>query len=337
MLLLCLLFAADLTPKEANAKVGSEASVKFTVGSVGENAAGFWEAYSEKAWNVPGTFFLRVPKKTSKVVFKKLDVDGLDELVGCEVRVTGKVERLDFGDAGKYVTIVASGPKQVEVLSRPKEASRDYTPTKDYAVRKVSGFEVLISPAAMKDKKEFDAAMKELRRQLDDMPKYMDADKLARLRKVRIWMEHRQKNSKSAAQFHVSKGWLRGNGYNPDKVNCVEISNTRFFVEWAGTQPFMVLHELAHAHHNLVLGADHAGIKSVYKQAMDRKLYDKVKHADGREQRAYAATNDQEYFAELTEAYFGKNDFFPFTRDELRKHDPVGYALMEKVWGKPLR
>ena len=43
--------------------------------------------------------------------------------------------------------------------------------------------------------------------------------------------------------------------------------------------------------------------------------------------------NAKEYYAELTEAYFGKNDFFPFTRSDLEKHDPVGYQLMESTWG----
>jgi hypothetical protein len=99
----------------------------------------------------------------------------------------------------------------------------------------------------------------------------------------------------------------------------------------------MLLHELAHAYHNRELGANHAGIKTAYKQAIDRKLYERVRHVDGRTEKAYAAYNDQEYFAELTEAYFGKNDFFPFNRAELRKHDRAGYDLMEKLWGKPLR
>jgi hypothetical protein len=45
-------------------------------------------------------------------------------------------------------------------------------------------------------------------------------------------------------------------------------------------------------------------------------------------------TNPKEYFAELSEAYFGKNDFYPFVRGELKVHDPVGYRLMEEAWGK---
>jgi hypothetical protein len=46
-------------------------------------------------------------------------------------------------------------------------------------------------------------------------------------------------------------------------------------------------------------------------------------------------TNYKEYFAELTEAYFGKNDFFPFERADLKKYDPTGYKLMQDVWGQP--
>lgn len=329
--LLCLVaLSADLTPRQAAGQLGKSVSVRLTVLSTGENAEGFLEAYSEKAWNVPGCFFLRVPKAGSAALLKKLGVSSMEELKGATVRVKGKVEQLNFGASGKYAAVVARSPAQLEVLSRPKPA---YTATKDYTVRRVSGFELLVHPDVVRDKKEHEAAIKELRRQLDEMPKYLPADKLARLKRVRIWMEHRQKGAKSAAAFHPSRGWLLGNGYNPDKAGCVEISNTRFFVEWAGAQPYMVMHEMAHAYHNLVLGASHAGIRAAYKQAMERKLYEKVKHVNGGTQKAYATTNDQEYFAELTEAYFGKNDFFPFNRAELQKHDPAGYALMRKTWG----
>ena len=47
-------------------------------------------------------------------------------------------------------------------------------------------------------------------------------------------------------------------------------------------------------------------------------------------------TNPQEYFAESTEAFFGRNDFFPFTREELRRHDPEMAKLLERVWTAPV-
>ena len=40
-----------------------------------------------------------------------------------------------------------------------------------------------------------------------------------------------------------------------------------------------------------------------------------------------------EYFAEGTEAYFDRNDFYPFVRAELKEHDPVLHDLLEEIWG----
>ena len=54
-------------------------------------------------------------------------------------------------------------------------------------------------------------------------------------------------------------------------------------------------------------------------------------------QRAYALTNAKEYFAELTEAYYGFNDFYPFNREQLQAFDPAGYALVEQAWGEGAR
>ena len=63
----------------------------------------------------------------------------------------------------------------------------------------------------------------------------------------------------------------------------------------------------------------------LYLQVPDRK--DKTRMV-----KAYAATNQEEYFAELTEAYFGQNDWFPHNREELRNYDPRGYKMIEEVW-----
>jgi hypothetical protein len=51
--------------------------------------------------------------------------------------------------------------------------------------------------------------------------------------------------------------------------------------------------------------------------------------------RHYALTNHKEFFAEMTESYFGVNDFFPFNRAELRESEPEIYALLRDVWESP--
>jgi len=59
------------------------------------------------------------------------------------------------------------------------------------------------------------------------------------------------------------------------------------------------------------------------------------KDAEGHKRldRAYALTNPQEYFAETTEAFFTTNDFFPYTRDELKQLDPQMDQLLARLWG----
>lgn len=100
----------------------------------------------------------------------------------------------------------------------------------------------------------------------------------------------------------------------------------------------MLLHEIAHGYHlRLEGGYENPLVLAAYEAAMEQGLYEKVGHVLEGEgeapRRAYAATNQQEYFSELTEAYFGRNDYFPFTREDLLAHDPAGYAMIEEVWG----
>ena len=47
----------------------------------------------------------------------------------------------------------------------------------------------------------------------------------------------------------------------------------------------------------------------------------------------YGLTNQMEFFAEMTESYFGSNDFYPFVTGELKRDEPDIFKLMEEIWG----
>ena len=47
---------------------------------------------------------------------------------------------------------------------------------------------------------------------------------------------------------------------------------------------------------------------------------------------SYASVNHAEYFAVLSQAWFGFGYFSPHTRDELLDYDPVGAAAVEAAW-----
>lgn len=215
-------------------------------------------------------------------------------------------------------------------------AAADFTPTEMYQPRELCGFALKVHPQAIEHPAELALCLDELESQLQNIRRVVPDRPLAKLQQVPIWIEW-EVRPHGAAEVHVSAGWLRENGYNPDKLYAVEINNCRNFVEWSRrTQPWMVLHELAHAYHHRVLGSRHRGLRTAFAEADEQQLYERVQHVDGRHERAYALTNVDEYFAELTEAYFGRNDFFPFTAAELQTHDPVGFLTLEGIWGPPV-
>jgi hypothetical protein len=120
------------------------------------------------------------------------------------------------------------------------------------------------------------------------------------------------------------------------KANNIEILNMRHLTEkWQPGKPseqIVLLHEMCHAVHSHILGNKNPIIMAAYNQAMDRQLYQDVKHESGRSARAYASTSDHEYFAELSCAYLDRCAWYPFTREELKEYDAVGFKLMEEIW-----
>lgn len=221
------------------------------------------------------------------------------------------------------------------LIFEAKAEDAKYAPISDYKKETIQQFTILIHSEIANHPADEKRMLVELEKQLKAIHKVVPKPIIAKLKKVRIWVEWENK-PKCAACFHPSPTWLKEKGYNPEKVRNIEISNVRNFVNWTRkAQPWMVLHELAHAHHFLNLGANNKDILAAYEHAMTRKQYENVEHVNGKKEHAYAMNNHKEYFAEISEAYFGKNDFYPFNSAELQKHDPLGYQLMVKSWGEP--
>lgn len=214
-------------------------------------------------------------------------------------------------------------------------ADKTFTPTDAYESRTLRGFKLLVHPDVAEHPEDAAAMFDELDAQLEKIEAVVPKKALEELRRVPFWIEWEVRPN-GAAEFHVSEDWLKEHGYNPDKVFSVEINNCRNFVAWSRReQPWMTLHELAHAYHHRVLKHEHPALEAAFRAAVEKKLYDEVDYVrPGEKGKAYAVTNVDEYFAELTEAYFGKNDFFPFHRAELERHDPTGFDVVRSIWGE---
>jgi hypothetical protein len=140
-------------------------------------------------------------------------------------------------------------------------------------------------------------------------------------------------------QYHPDAGWLKANGYSAELAKCVHIPRAADLPTKRNIneQPWVILHELAHAYHDQVLGFDEPRIKEAYDNYRKSGHGDKALRHDGKRVRHYALTDHKEFFAEMTEAYFGVNDFFPFNRAELKEAEPEIYRLLADIWESPLR
>lgn len=179
-------------------------------------------------------------------------------------------------------------------------------------------------------------ALRFLEGKLSDIKRVVPADKLKKLQAVVIVLDLTH-GKLGAMQYHPSAGWLKANGYATDLAKCVHIPRAADLPTKRNTneQPWVVLHELAHAYHDQVLGFNEPRIREGYEKFKKSGRGDKTLLYNGKRVKHYALTTPMEFFAEMTEAYFGVNDFFPFNRAELKEAEPEIFDLLVQVWEAP--
>lgn len=178
-------------------------------------------------------------------------------------------------------------------------------------------------------------AMKLLEARLTDITMVVVPDRLKELRTVPIVLDLTH-GALTSMQYHPSAEWLTQNGYSRELAKCVHIPDAARFTSprHQHIQPWCVLHELAHSYHDRVLGFNEPRIKAAWDRYVASGHGEAVLLIDNPKRvRHYALTNEKEFFAEMSEAYFGVNDFFPFTNAELHDAEPEIYALLAEIWG----
>ncbi len=208
-------------------------------------------------------------------------------------------------------------------------------------VRDVEGWTVRIDTRLWSEQRAAtEKALELLAVQLREIIQVVPAPAVQHLRKITLWFTRTYPGEGGRAEYHPGAGWLRDNGRDPAMVHGVEFTDIPDFESETRRMPNFTLHELAHAYHDRVLpgGFSNTEIAAAYKAAKASQRYERVQRKDAAGKihwdRAYAMTNPMEYFAECTEAFFSRNDFYPFNRTELQQHDPDVDALLVRLWGR---
>lgn len=196
-----------------------------------------------------------------------------------------------------------------KVLWHPSLASEERAPVRAALVEDLSRLAAVVSPAAL-------ARLRGTRIVVDG--EFIDADGA----------------NKRGLATHRSADWLVRHGFDAAREGVVEVYDSADYLRYrAGPQPMVLQHELTHVLHLHADGQTRETISSAHRRATEGGRYANVAHVDGVSfGRAYAMNNPAEYAAELSEAYFGQNDWFPFSRAELRAFDAAGCAAVARLW-----
>lgn len=207
--------------------------------------------------------------------------------------------------------------------------------------REIEGWTLHINPALLTSENlaATERARELLKGQLQGIIRVVPAAAVAELRKIPLYFSPVYPDGSAGAEYHPGAEWLKEHGRDPVMAKGVEFSNIPMFEKECRRMPNLVLHELAHGYHDRVIGFDNPQVISCYEKARTSGGYDHVQRQDSEGNlsfdKAYAMSNHKEYFAETTEAWFGRNDFYPFDRAELQKHDPEMAKLLDQLWNNP--
>src|SRR5882724_6548550 len=147
-------------------------------------------------------------------------------------------------------------------------AAKPFVTTSSYVSTNVAGWTVRLNKEVLGEKASLGSdALYLLNSKLEEIKRTIPTNACAKLQQVTIWLGVDDGHA-PCSEYHPSRAWLRQNGFNPDKVRCVEIGNARKFIDWSQTQPSMLLHELAHAYHHQVLGYDYGPIRKAFRNAV---------------------------------------------------------------------
>jgi hypothetical protein len=246
----------------------------------------------------------------------------------------------EFGNAETYFLVGDSLGKAMKALLSPSDERRqaENLQPASRTARNIEGWTVrvddrlLISP----DDALGSRALRFLEAKLVEVKAVVPAERLKELQTITIVLDL-SCGKLGAMQYHPDAGWLKRNGYSADLAKCVhlpraaDVATRRNINE----QPWVILHELAHGYHDQFLGFDEPRIRAAY------ELFKKSGHGNeallynGKRVRHYGLTDHKEFFAEMTESYFGVNDFFPFNRAELKEAEPEIFSLLSNTWEPP--
>jgi hypothetical protein len=209
----------------------------------------------------------------------------------------------------------------------------------EHRIQEIEGWKVHVDTSLLEGehKETGDLALRIVSQRLHQIALRLPAGPVAKMREVPIYLD--RNHPLGNAHYHPSADWLEERGYDPAMAKAVHITGAASLIREARSPNAgsVLLHELAHAYHERVLGFGNEKIIRVYKQFCDSRKFDRTPHVSGRRMPHYGLTDHKEYFAEMTETFFVGNGYFPFNHYQLHGEHPESYELIATIWGTDIK
>jgi hypothetical protein len=226
---------------------------------------------------------------------------------------------------------------------KPAKAVNYRVPERTYVITNLNGWSVHLEQELAEDQRELaDKATQRLAEKLQMVLSLVPPQTHARLRRLPIFLllgeESKKEGRDNGAEYFQKQAPDYWNWTDRRWGSSLVIYSARNYVwlsdEWAVR---LLIHELAHAWHLEQWPEEQEDILAAWKHARANNLYLNVKAVNGTViPRAYSIDNQLEYFAELSCAFFWRGEYEPFDRKALQTYDPVGVAMLRKMWGVPV-
>lgn len=152
---------------------------------------------------------------------------------------------------------------------------------------------------------------------------------LLRLRGTKVFLCQRDEIMGSDMDFYQPVN----SGLFSHSVCIVDVGRMRRYPYWTAATLF---HEIAHAFHaRLPGGYDNGYIVAAYEKAKFELILNSTYNIYGSVVDHRGLSGPDEFFAEISTAYFGVSRFYPFVRGELKRWDRYTYRLIRAIWHKP--
>ena len=255
-------------------------------------------------------------------------------------RIAGLLAAVLLVGAGSVPAIGGTKPRQPVRSFAPAKEVNYREPARAYVVTNAFGWTVQLEDELATNQSVLcRKAVGRLERKLAALAGSLPASSHARLRRLPIFLmlgeeaaDGGRDNGAEYFQRHAPDHYPL---MDPRWGSSLVIYSARNYLqlseEWALR---LLIHEFAHAWQLEQWPEDQPDILGAFQQAMDKGLYRDVRDVNGDPvAKAYAAQNQLEYFAELSCTYFLRGEYEPFDRVELRRYDPKGLSMIEKMWG----